>query len=133
MVAIEIRESLETFRAGAEEEAFFELLKMPGDVMSPATIAFRTEQDPAIRAFLVKVVWHRRDREAIALLAEAVNQSDEQIWQEALDGLVALASPEALAVLTAARTRDLADRSTSQRFQSCTAEAIEYIRQILRR
>jgi hypothetical protein len=133
VVAIEIRESLERFRAGAEEEAFFELLEMPGDVMSPLTIAFRTEQDPAIRAFLVKVAWHRRDREAIALLAEAVNQSDEEIWQEALDGLVALASPEALAVLTAARTRDLADRSASQRFQSCTAEAIEYIRQILRR
>jgi hypothetical protein len=29
--------------------------------------------------------------EAIALLAEAVNQSDEEIWQEALDGRVAFA------------------------------------------
>ncbi|HUC98219.1 MAG TPA: hypothetical protein VMR88_07040 [Candidatus Polarisedimenticolaceae bacterium] len=47
------------------------------------------------------------DREAIAFLIEAINQSDEEIWQEALDGLVALPSPEALAVLTATSTREL--------------------------
>jgi len=56
-------------RLGAEEEAFFELLEMPGDVMAALTIGFR-----------------------IDLLAEAVNESDEEIWQEALDGPVALAS-----------------------------------------
>jgi hypothetical protein len=117
----------------AEEEAFSELLEMPGDVLPALTAAFRTQQDPALRAFLVKAAWQRGDRQAIALLAEAVNQSDEEIWQEALDGLVALASPEALAVLMAARTRKFADRSVSQRFQSCAREAIEYIRQILPR
>jgi HEAT repeat protein len=132
-VIIDIREVLERLRGGAEEEVFSELLEMPGDITSALTIAFRTEQDPAIRASLIKVAWQRGDREAIALLAEAVNQSEEEIWQEALDGLVALASPEALAVLTAARTRELADRTASQRFQSCAGEAIEYIRQILPR
>jgi hypothetical protein len=130
-VAIDIREILQRFRSGAEEEAFFELLEMPGDVMSTLTIAFRTEQDPAIRALLIKVAWQRGDRQAIAFLAEAVNQSDEEIWQEALDGLVALASPEALAVLMAARTRELADESATKRFQSFVSEAIEYIRQTL--
>ena len=84
------------FRSGAEEEAFFKLLEMPGEVMAALTIAFRTEQDPAIRTFLIKVAWQRGDRQAIDLLAEAVNESDEEIWQEALDGLLALASPEAL-------------------------------------
>jgi hypothetical protein len=97
-------------------------------VLAALTIAFRTEQDPAIRTFLIKVAWQRGDRQAIDVFAQAVNESDEQIWQEALDGLVALASPEALAVLTAARTRELGDRSASQRFLSCAEEAIEYIR-----
>ena len=95
---------------------------MPGEVMAALTIAFRTEQDPAIRTFLIKVAWQRGDRQAIDLLAKALNKSDEEIWQEALDGLVALASPEALTVLMAARTRELADR---QRFQSCAEEAID--------
>ena len=101
--------------------------------MAALTIGFRTEQDPAIRTFLIKVAWQRGDRQAIDFLAEAVNESDEEIWQEALDGLVALASSEALAVLMAARTRELADRSASQRFQSYAEEAIEYIRAILPR
>jgi len=38
---------------------------------------------------LIKVAWQRGDRQAIDLLAEAVNESDEEIWQEALDGLAA--------------------------------------------
>lgn len=130
-MATDIREILEKFRGGAEEEAFFELLEMPGDVLSALTAAFRTEQDPALRAFLVKVAWERRDPMAIYLLTEALDQTDEEIWQAALDGLVTFASPEALAVLIAARTRELTDESATKRFQSFVSEAIEYIRQTI--
>jgi hypothetical protein len=42
-----IREILERFHGDAEEEAFFELLEMPGDVLPALTAAFRAEQDPA--------------------------------------------------------------------------------------
>jgi len=48
---------------------------MPGEVMAALTIAFRTEQDPAIRTFLIKVAWQHGDWQAIELLAEAVNKS----------------------------------------------------------
>ena len=41
------------------------------------------------------------------------------------------ASPEALAVLIAGRTRELADESATKRFQSFVSEAIEYIRQTI--
>jgi hypothetical protein len=58
-VAIDTREILQRFRSGAEEQVFFELLEMPRDVMSAPTIAFRTERDPGIRAFLIKVAWQR--------------------------------------------------------------------------
>ena len=57
MVTTEIREILEKFNSGAEEEAFFELLESPGDVLPAITTAFRTEHNPALRAFLVKVAW----------------------------------------------------------------------------
>ena len=89
------------------------------------------ERDPALRAFLVKVGWERRDPMAIHLLSEALDERDEEIWQAALDGLVTFASPEALAILIAARTRELADESATKRFQSCVSEAIEYIRQTI--
>ncbi len=132
-MAIDITGILAKFRAGAEEEAFFELLEMPGDLLSPLTAAFRTEQDPALRAFLVKIAWERREPKAIYLLTEALDQTDEEIWQAALDGLVTFASREALAVLIAARTRKLTDEATTQRFQSFVSEAIEYIRQTMPR
>ena len=132
-MATDIREILEKFRGGAEEEAFFELLEMPGDLLSPLTAAFRTEQDPALRAFLVKISWERREPKAIYLLTEALDQTDEEIWQAALDGLVTFASREALAVLIAARTRELTDEATTKRFQSFVSEAIEYIRQTIPR
>ena len=83
-MAIDIKEILESFRGGAEVEAFFELLEMPGDVLAALTAAFRTEQDPALRAFLVKVAWERRDPMAIHLLTQALDQRNEEIWQGSL-------------------------------------------------
>jgi len=44
---------------------------------------------------------------------------------------VTFASPEALAVLIASKTRELADESASEHFQSFVSEAVEYIRQTL--
>jgi hypothetical protein len=46
---------------------------------------------------------------------------------------VTLASSETLAVLIAARTRELADESATKRFRSFVSEAIEYIRQTMPR
>ena len=104
---------------------------MPGDVLPALTAAFRAEQDPALRAFLVKVGCERRDPIAIHLLTEALYQREEEIWQAALDGLVTFTSPEALAVLISARTRESADQSATKRFQSFVSEAIEHIRQTI--
>jgi hypothetical protein len=56
-------------------KSFFRTAEMPGEVMAALTIAFRTEQDPAIRTFLIKVAWQHGDWQAIELLAEAVNKS----------------------------------------------------------
>jgi hypothetical protein len=131
VVATEIREILKKFSSGAEEEAFFELLESPGDVLPAITTAFRTEHNPKLRAFLVKVAWQRRDPNALHFMTEALNQADEEAWQEALDGLVTLASHEALAVLRAAKTRELADAAATKRFQSFVSEAIEYICQTM--
>jgi hypothetical protein len=77
----EIREILEEFNSGAEEEAFFKLLEIPGDLLSVLAAAFRTEHNPALRAFLVRVAWQRQDPNAVHFMAEALNQTDEEVWQ----------------------------------------------------
>jgi HEAT repeat protein len=128
-----MREILEEFSSGAEEEAFFKLLEVPGDLLPVLAAAFRTEHNPKVRAFLVRVAWQRPEPDALPLMAEALRQTDEEVWQAALDGLVTLASSEALAVLTAAKTRDLGDDTATRRFQSFVSEAIEYIYQVTQR
>jgi hypothetical protein len=129
-VASEIREILEKFNSGAKDEALFKLLEIPDDLLPVLAAAFRTEHNPALRAFLVRVAWQRQDPNALHFMAEALNQTDEEVWQAALDGLVTFACPEALGVLMAAKTRDLGDPAATKRFQLFVSEAIEYICQI---
>ena len=66
-----------------------ELLEMPGDVLPVLIDVFHSEADVAVRAILVRVAWERRDRSVLAFLSEALNDDHEEIWQQALDGLVA--------------------------------------------
>ena len=130
---IEIRAALEKFRRGDQDSAFFELLEMPGDVLSMLIEAFRSERKLASRAFLVKVAWERRDRAAIPFLGEALMDSKEQVWQEALDGLVTFASMETLEILQQARSREFSKESDRKRFRLWLDEAIEQVQDVTRR
>ena len=78
MPTIEIREILEEFNSAAEEEAFFKLLEIPDDLLSVLAAAFRTEHNPALRAFLVRVAWQRQDPNAVHFMAEALNQTTKK-------------------------------------------------------
>src|SRR6266404_4178549 len=86
---VEIRAALEKFRRGDTENAFFELIEMTDDVLPAIVDIFRGEPQPHVRAFLVKAAWERREDAVIPFLAEALNDDAEEVWQEALDGLVA--------------------------------------------
>ncbi len=130
---IEIRAALEKFRNGDEESAFIDLIEMAGEVLPALTEHFRIEADIAARALLVRVAWERRDQAALPLLAEALGQPQEEIWQEALDGLVAFASPESLEILRRARQRGDADEITAKRFRMWLEEAIQQVEFDLRR
>jgi hypothetical protein len=132
-VEIEIRAALEKFRSGDEEAAFFELIEVAGNVLPALTEQFRVQPDIAARTFLVRVAWERRDQAALPLLAEALGQPQEEIWQEALDGLVAFASPESLEILRQARQRDEKAESAVRRFHLWLEEAIQQVEFELRR
>jgi hypothetical protein len=132
-VQIEIHAALEKFRNGDEEAAFFDLIEMEGEVLPALTEHFRIEADIAARTLLVRVAWERRDQAALPLLAEALGQPQEEIWQEALDGLVAFASPESLEILRRARQREDADEITARRFRMWLEEAIQQVEFDLRR
>jgi hypothetical protein len=127
-----VRAALEKFNSGDEETAFFELLEMPGELL-PAIIAiFRGGCSSEARAFLVKVAWHRRDPAAVPFLREALMATEENIWQEALDGLVTAASKESLLALHSARARRFSDDTAARRFHLWLQEAIEQVESDLR-
>ena len=67
---VEVRAALEKFRRGDDETAFFELIEMPGDVLTGIIDVFHAEPRADIRAFLVKAAWERREETVIPLLRD---------------------------------------------------------------
>src|SRR6185295_20300892 len=61
--------------------------------------ALRKERDPKRRSRLVRVVWQFRDRAALPVLGEALQDPHDQVWKDALDGIVTLGGEQALQLL----------------------------------
>jgi hypothetical protein len=127
-----IIESLKVFRAGDDEAALGALLEVEEELVPSLFDAFRNEPDAEARAFLVRVAWERREENSTTFIVEALNDPEEEVWQTALDGTVALASPEILDVLQSLRTQERADAVTAKRFQLCVDEAILYVEGLVR-
>ena len=132
-MSADISALIEQFRNGDEEAALSGLIALPEASLPALLDSFRTEPHGAIRALLVKALWERRDASVIPFLGEALRDGEEEVWQEALDGLVTLASPQALAVLQAAQTAPPNNEESARRFQLWLGEAIEQIQFELRR
>jgi HEAT repeat protein len=65
--------------------------------------AFLATEDPHVRLSLVQLISEYRSNDAVPFLEEALKNSVAAIWEAALEGLVILASPEALHALHTAR------------------------------
>jgi len=122
-----ISAALESFRAGDDGKALGTLLELENEILPFLTEAYRCEPDGECRAFLVRAAWERAEPDTIPFIIEALNDPSEEVWQSALDGTVALASPEILDLLKSARTTERPDPASVHRFQTCFDEAILYI------
>ena len=119
-----ITEYFQRFRHGDRDGAFFGLLEMGHDILPELMAMFKIEPDDRIRAFLVEVIWQHRQHSVIPFLGEALNDSESQVWRQALDGLVTLASPAALKVLRSASVRQFPHQQDTEQFRSWLEEAI---------
>jgi hypothetical protein len=126
--SIQITYHLDRFRKDNHEDAFFGLLEMSHEILPELMAVFRRENDIRVRAFLVEVIWQHRQASVIPFLGEALGDSEPTVWKQALDGLVALASPAALDTLRAAR---LQQRTAD--FGRWLDEAIEQVESEIRR
>jgi HEAT repeat protein len=82
-------------RCGSHKAAFHGLIDL-GPQATPSLLdAYRTEDDPEVRALIVEVVRQHRLPSTLDFLADALDDPHPAVWKEALDSLVALATPEA--------------------------------------
>jgi hypothetical protein len=123
----EIEQIVARFRGGDEESAYVTLIELSGNVLPPLIETYRAEQAAEVRAFLLKAAWERRDEAVIPFLGEALRDSAEEVWQQALDGLVAFASPQSLEILQSARSRTIADTANDKRLRLWLDEAIQQV------
>lgn len=132
MTSSEIKQIVENFRSGDEESAFFTLIEAPEPVLPGLIEFYRAEPDGEIRAFLVKAAWERREEAVVPFLGEALWAAEEQVWQQALDGLVTFASTQSLTILQQARNREFIDASDGRRFHLWLNEAIAQVQEVIR-
>ncbi len=100
---------LELMLNGQDEDAFFGLIEADPAVLPVLIEAFAKDENRTIRAQIVQCIWQHRRRDTIGFLAEVLNEPEPGVWKEALDGLVAIESTEAIQALQAARTRAISE------------------------
>ena len=115
-------------RSGALEDAFHGLRELGPAALPAMQSAYRDEADPIVRALLVEVIGHHRQPSTIDFLADALEDSAPVVWKQALDGLVALASPDSLRAL-----RSAADREADEDRRAWIEEAADQTAEAVRR
>jgi HEAT repeat protein len=123
---------LDRLRGGEPNDVFFDLIELGTSALPILIDAFRREPDNSVRAFLLNVIWEFRSPASIPALAEALNDPDSEVWKQALDGLVAIKSKEALSALQAAKHRRPETDAETIEFRSWLDEAIEQLTEQIR-
>jgi HEAT repeat protein len=109
-------------RTGNREAAFEALIGLGEPAIPRLLEAYRAEADPALRALIVEVVWQIRSHASRDFLGEALQDPSAEVWRQALDGLVTLATPESLQILEGARD---SVRGADEDFRAWVEGAIE--------
>jgi HEAT repeat protein len=118
---------LQMARCGSYEAAFHGLIDLGPQVIPSLVQAYRSETDPFVRALIVEVVWQHRCPSALDLLLAALDDPHPSVWKQALDGLVAHASPEAEQRLRSAGFRSEADDERHAWFEEAIGQITEAI------
>jgi HEAT repeat protein len=104
-----VNDYLKEARQGDGDSAYHGLVELGPQAIPLLAEAYRAEADPLIRALIVEVVRQHRSPTSIDFLADALGDPHPEVWKQALDGLVTLASDEARRVLQAAAGRTAHD------------------------
>jgi HEAT repeat protein len=118
---------LDRLRNGERSDVFFDLIGLGPTALPILIDAFHKETERSVKAYILNAIWEYRSPVSIPVLAEALNDPEPEVWKQALDGLVAMKSREALNVLNAAKLRRLERDTEAVEFRSWLDEAIDQL------
>ena len=81
------------------ENACCNLWAMTSKIVPHLVEAFWAEKNPEIRANLIYVIWQFREKSTAPFLIEAMDDVYDQVWMNALDGLVTLGGEDVTQLL----------------------------------
>ena len=122
---------LANLKDGEFECAFHGLREMSPSIVPKLIAEFHVEISPIIRSELVEIVWTFKRPEILPFLAIALMDESAMVWKSALDGLVALATPDSLSVLNACLTRSFVKRKDEISFRKWVQEAMQQVNETL--
>jgi HEAT repeat protein len=108
--------------------AYHSLIELGPAVLPELASRFAEARDIGFRAALVELARRVRSPDALPLFASALQDDSPEVWKEALDGLVALASPAAIVLLEEAMDRTPPGRTEVSEWQSWIQEALQQAR-----
>jgi HEAT repeats len=120
---------LDLMRQGYAEAAFFGLIEAEQTVIPVLMEALVREENFGTHAQIVQCIWQHRRSEDISFLVGLLDDPDSTVWQEALDGLVAIGGSEAISGLYQVRMRLPAERSGKAISVDWIDEALEQIQE----
>ena len=75
------------------------LIQVDAEALPIIYAAYDRATEPSIRWALVKAVWEHREPSSVPFLARALHDPSDEVWNEAITGLVTIGSDDARAAL----------------------------------
>jgi HEAT repeat protein len=98
----DVKRWIQDLRAAPGGEAFRKLSSAGPDALPEIMSAVRNEKDTTVRAKLIEALWRQPDPSLVPFLIEQLNDPNEIVWKEALNGLVTVANEDARKAVKAA-------------------------------
>jgi HEAT repeat protein len=111
--------------------AYHSLIELGPEILPTLEDRFAGSRNSVFRAALVELARQLHSAEAIGLFGAALRDPAPEVWKEALDGLVDLASPESIHVLQDGLQQSPPRGTSPEDWSSWLSEALDQARAAL--
>jgi HEAT repeat protein len=108
--------------------SYHSLIELGAQILPDLTRRLDEARDVAFRAALVELARQLRSADALPLFEAALQDPSPEVWKQALDGLVALASPASILLLEDASRREPPGKTSATDWASWVGEALQQAR-----